>query len=83
MPAAHYHCELICTAHPQSVTGYVNGLPKTLPRLLAVPQVHSDKHGFGSGYTGYGSKTKLNEVGGMGVADAGASEDSIDLMVSH
>jgi hypothetical protein len=44
--------------------------------------VHSSKHGFGSGYTGYGSKTALNEVGGMGIGDAGASEDSIDLMVS-
>jgi hypothetical protein len=45
-------------------------------------QLHSDKHGFGSGYKGYGSKTALNEVGGMGIASAGASEDSIDLMVS-
>jgi hypothetical protein len=45
-------------------------------------QVHSSKHGFGSGYTGYGARTALNEVGGMGIGDAGASEDSIDLMVS-
>jgi hypothetical protein len=45
--------------------------------------VHSDKYGFGSGYSGYGSKTALNEVGGMGIGDAGASEDSIDLMVGR
>lgn len=52
-----------------------------LTSFLRWPQIHSDKHGFGRGYTGYGSKTALNEVGAMGIASAGATEDSIDLMV--
>ncbi|KAF6253126.1 hypothetical protein COO60DRAFT_1703964 [Scenedesmus sp. NREL 46B-D3] len=57
---------------------------KALSKLADVlEQVHSDKHGFGSGYTGHGSRTALNEVGGMGIGDAGASEDSIDLMVGR
>lgn len=46
-------------------------------------QIHSDKHGFGSGYTGYGGKVKLNEVGAIGIASAGATEDSIELMVGR
>ena len=46
-----------------------------------VVQMHDEKHGFGSGYTGTGSNIRLNEVGGLGIASAGASEDSIELMV--
>eukprot|EP00878_Enallax_costatus_P040983 GHUV01047410.1.p1 GENE.GHUV01047410.1~~GHUV01047410.1.p1 ORF type:complete len:403 (+),score=127.19 GHUV01047410.1:585-1793(+) len=46
-------------------------------------QIHSDKHDFGSGYVGFGSKVKLNEVGAIGIASAGATEDSIELMVGR
>lgn len=46
-------------------------------------QIHSDKHGYGSGYTGFGSKVQLNEVGGIGIASAGASEDSVEILVGR
>lgn len=46
------------------------------------PQMHSDKHGWGSHYTGYGDDVHVNEAGGLGITSAHASEDSIELMVS-
>ena len=49
--------------------------------VVVALQIHDDKHGFGSGYLGYGNNVRLNEVGGLGIASAGASEDSIELMV--
>jgi hypothetical protein len=42
----------------------------------------AEKHGWGSHYTGYGDNVHVNEVGGLGVNSAHASEDSIELMVS-
>jgi hypothetical protein len=44
--------------------------------------MHSEKHGWGSHYTGYGDNVHVNEAGALGITSAHASEDSIELMVS-
>lgn len=49
--------------------------------LLLLLQLDSQKHGWGSHYTGYGSNVHVNEKGALGITSAHASEDSIELMV--